>query len=92
MEGAGISVGVIMGYRRGAKTQNTKQLLIRVINSNVKANNLVGGKVIARDSYGNMYVGRVIRAHARGRNNVVIAVFKRSPPGQMIGSEVLIYR
>ncbi|RLG80496.1 MAG: 50S ribosomal protein L35ae, partial [Thermoprotei archaeon] len=54
--------------------------------------NLVGGKVIARDSYGNMYVGRVIRAHARGRNNVVIAVFKRSPPGQMIGSEVLIYR
>ena len=64
---------------------------IKVFSTNIKnVSNLIGSKVIVRDKYGNEYRGKIIRAHARGRNNVVIAVFNTNLPGQAIGAEALI--
>ena len=86
-------IGVVMGYRRGSNTQYPKQVLIKVVNSlTKKVDNLIGAKLLVRDAYGNEYHGKVIRVHARGRNNVVIGVFNRNLPGQAIGAEVLIYK
>ena len=84
--------GVVLGYRRGTNTQYTGQVLIKVIETFKKrVDNLVGAKVLVKDKYGNEYHGRVIRPHARGKNNVVIAVFTRNLPGQTIGAEAIIY-
>jgi len=84
-------VGVVLGYRRGSNTQYVNQVLIKVFSPNIKnVSSLIGSKVIVRDKYGNEYRGKIVRAHARGRNNVVIAVFNRNLPGQAIGAEALI--
>jgi len=86
-------IGVVMGYRRGSNTQYPRQVLIKVVNSlTKKVDNLVGAKLLVKDTYGNEYHGRVVKVHARGRNNVVIGVFNRNLPGQAIGAEVLIYK
>ena len=86
-------LGIVLGYRRGSNTQYVNQVLIKVISSKyANVSNLIGCRVLVKDSYGNEYRGRVIRVHGRGRNNVVIAVFNRNLPGQTIGAEALIYR
>ncbi len=84
-------VGIVLGYQRGTKAQYVNNVLIKVISCNEKnVANLVGSKVIVKDKYGNEYRGRIIRPHARGRNNVVIARFNKNLPGQAIGSEAII--
>ncbi len=84
-------VGIVLGYQRGTKTQYVNNVLIKVISSEVgNVANLIGSKVLVKDKYGNEYVGKIIRVHARGKNNVVIARFNRNLPGQAIGSEALI--
>lgn len=84
--------GVVMGYRRGMNTQYTNQVLVRVVDTVMKrVDGLIGAKVLVKDQWGNTYVGKVVRVHARGRNNIVIAKFKRNVPGQVIGEPVQIY-
>ncbi len=88
-----LGVGIVLGYRRGTNTQYPNQVLIKVLDTVVKkVDNLVGAKVSVRDTHGNSYVGRIIKPHAKGKNNVVIASFKRNLPGQAIGLEARIYR
>ncbi|MCD6324391.1 MAG: 50S ribosomal protein L35ae [Desulfurococcales archaeon] len=88
-----LGLGIVMGYRRGTNTQYTNQVLIKVLDTIVKrVDNLVGAKVSVKDRHGNTYTGKVIKPHARGRNNVVIATFKRNLPGQTVGLEARIYR
>ncbi len=85
-------VGIILGYRRGTNTQYVNQVLIKVIDFNAaRVDNLIGSKVLTKDKHGNEYRGKVVRVHARGRNNVVIAVFRRNLPGQLIGGEAFFY-
>ncbi len=87
-----VAYGILMGYRRGSNTQYPRQVLVRVIESlKRRVDNLIGMKAVVRDKYGNEYIGRVVRTHARGKNNVIIVVFNRNLPGQVIGSEVKIY-
>lgn len=84
--------GVVVGYRRGTNTQYTNQVLIRVVDTVMKrVDNLIGARVLVKDQWGNPYVGKVVRVHARGRNGVVIARFNRNVPGQVIGEPVQIY-
>ncbi len=84
--------GVVVGYRRGTNTQNTNQVLVRVVDTVMKSvDSLIGAKVLVKDKWGNSYVGKVVRVHARGRNNVVIVRFNRNVPGQVIGEPVQIY-
>ena len=88
-----LGVGIVLGYRRGPNTQYVNQVLIRVIDFvGKKVDNLVGAKVKVKDSHGNSYLGKIIRPHARGRNNVVVVVFNKNLPGQTIGAEAVIYR
>jgi large subunit ribosomal protein L35Ae len=88
-----LGVGIVLGYRRGTNTQYPNQVLIKVVNLIVKkVDSLVGAKVSVRDRHGNLYIGKILRPHARGRNNVVIASFNRNLPGQAIGAEAIIYR
>ncbi len=81
--------GVVLGYRRGSGKQYVGQVYVKVL-ANVSPHSLVGRKVRAVDAHGNAYLGRVLRVHGTGRNGVVIAVFSRNVPGQLIGSEVSI--
>ncbi len=88
-----LGIGIVLGYRRGTNAQYTNQVLIKVVDLIVKrVDNLVGAKVSVRDRHGNLYVGKILRPHAKGRNNVVIASFNRNLPGQAIGAEAVIYR
>ena len=85
------AVGIVLGYRRGSNTQYVNHVLIKVLSSDVKnVSNLIGSKVKVIDRYGNEYNGKIVRVHARGRNNVVIAVFNRNLPGQAAGAEAYI--
>ncbi len=86
-----VYTGIILGYRLGSNTQYEKQVLIRVdgINSRNEASQLIGWKVLYRDSKGNTYRGKVVHVH--GNKGVVIAVFKPNLPGQAIGGDVYIY-
>ncbi len=87
-----LGLGVVLGYRKGTNTQYPRQVLIKVIDTIKKrVDNLIGAKVLVKDKYGNKYYGRVIKSHARGKNNVVVAVFNRNLPGQAIGAEAVIY-
>jgi len=87
-----LGVGIVLGYRRGSNTQYPRQVLVKVIESIKKrVDNLIGAKVLVKDKYGNKYTGKIIKVHARGKNNVVIAVFRRNLPGQAIGAEAVIY-
>ncbi len=80
-------VGVIVGYRRGSNTQYTNQVLVVVERAN--PHSLVGCRVVARDSKGNSYIGRVVKV-VGSRNPKAVVVFRRNVPGQLIGSSVLI--
>ena len=87
-----LGVGIVLGYRRGSNTQYVNQVLIKVIEfASKKVDNLVGAKVKVKDPHGNTYIGKVVRPHAKGRNNVVIAVFNKNLPGQAVGAEAVIY-
>ncbi len=84
--------GIVVGYRRGMNTQYTNQVLVRVIDTVMKrVDSLVGAKVLVKDQWGNSYVGKIVKVHAHGRNNVVIVRFNRNVPGQVIGEPVQIY-
>ena len=86
-------IGIVIGYRRGSNEQYIKQVLIKVISASAKkVDDLISAKLLVKDIHGNEYHGKIVRVHARGRNNVVIGVFNRNLPGQTIGAEVLIYK
>ncbi|MEM3131961.1 MAG: 50S ribosomal protein L35ae, partial [Sulfolobales archaeon] len=63
---------------------------IKVLTQIENVHSLIGRKVKVSDSYGNIYLGRVVKVHGSGKNGVVIAVFSRNLPGQLIGFEVAI--
>lgn len=79
--------GIVLGYRRGSNKQYINQVYIKIVAQFVNVHSLIGRKVRVTDSYGNIYFGRIVRVHGSGRNSVVIAVFNRNIPGQLIGVE-----
>ena len=81
--------GLIVGCRRGPKSQNPRQALVRVVG--IKGRDvmaLVGRRVSFKDRYGNEYKGVIIRHH--GLNGVVRVRFEPNLPGQAIGGVVEI--
>jgi len=76
---------VFIGYRRGPKTQNPREVLIRV-RGNPGA--LIGRKVYWVDPKGRRSVGVIVAKHGCG--DVWRARFKRPPPPQLIGSMLQI--
>jgi large subunit ribosomal protein L35Ae len=84
-------VGVIKSYRRSGARQYNEQVLVQVFTDPKLVGSLVGAKVIARDKYGNVYRGKVIKVHSF-KNCVVVVRFKPNIPGQLLSSRVEILK
>ncbi|MCD6404112.1 MAG: 50S ribosomal protein L35ae [Nanoarchaeota archaeon] len=80
---------LILSYRRGRHTQNTRQMLIKVEGLDVEgASKLIGKEVVWRSKGGKEIKGKISSLH--GRKGVLRVIFERGLPGQAIGTEVEI--
>jgi len=84
-------VGVIRSYRRSGARQYNEQVLVQVFTDPKLVGSLVGAKVIARDRYGNVYRGKVVKVLSF-KNCTVVVRFRPNVPGQLLGSRVEILR
>ena len=82
--------GKIVSYRRGRKTQNTRQLLIKIssIDNKEKAEKLVGKEVEWKSVGDKTIKGEITSPH--GDKGVVRALFERGLPGQALGTKIEI--
>ena len=81
--------GVIASYRRGPKTQNSKECLLRFpcVESAGEAGRLLGRKV-AWPVGERKCRGKIVALH--GRKGLVRARFRKGVPGKALGSQVEI--
>lgn len=84
--------GVIVSFRRGRRTQNTKQMIIQVegVDTVDKATKLVGKSVNWQAPGKNKKVlsGKITAPH--GGKGVVRSLWETGVPGQALGSKVTI--
>ena len=84
--------GVIVSFRRGRRTQNTKQMIIQIegVDSTEKAQKLVGKSVewSAPGKQKKVLKGKISAPH--GSKGVVRAIFETGMPGQSLGQKVEI--
>lgn len=82
--------GMIVHYRRGARTQQKYQMLVKVSNvdSKDKAKELIGKNVSWKSVAGKEIKGKVTNIH--GRNGVLRVQFEKGLPGQSITTKVAI--
>ncbi|MCX8189907.1 MAG: 50S ribosomal protein L35ae [Candidatus Diapherotrites archaeon] len=82
--------GIIKNYRRGRRTQNTRQAIILLpgVDKKAKAYAFMGKKVEYKTECGKKICGKIVDAH--GDKGAVRAIFEKGLPGQAIGSKVLI--
>ena len=82
-------IGVIMNYRRGRHTQNTKHILLNFnFASYREAAPTIGKEVEWISPAGKILKGKIVALH--GRNGVVRAIFTKGLPGEAIGQPVKI--
>ena len=81
--------GIIIGYRRGLRTQYNRQVLIRVKEDH-PLGSLCGARVWVIDKFGNKYWGRIVRLHSK--RGIYRALFYKPIPGQLINSIVHIVK
>ena len=81
-----------MSYRRGRRTQNTRQMIIQVndIDSKEKAEKLIGKTVKwhAPGKNKKVLTGKITSTH--GGKGAVRAIFETGMPGQSLGKKVVI--
>lgn len=82
--------GIVLSYVRSRARQYNKYLLVKVLDTTLHVDNLIGFKVVIRDSNSNNYLGKIIRVHGKGVNNTVVVRMRNSIPGQLLGSQALI--
>ena len=84
--------GVIVSFRRGRRTQNTKQMIIKVEGSDSveKAEKLIGKSVkwSAPGKTKKVLQGKITAPH--GSKGVVRAIFETGMPGQSLGQKVTV--
>ncbi|MBR9680621.1 MAG: 50S ribosomal protein L35ae [Candidatus Altiarchaeota archaeon] len=82
--------GIIVNYRMGRRTQNTRQMIIKVegVETKEQADKLHGRKVVWKSPAGKEMIGHISGAH--GNKGVVRARFDKGLPGQSISTEILI--
>ena len=82
--------GLIVSYRRGRRTQNNNQMIIKIdsIMKRIDAEKLLNKRVIWKSKTGKELIGKIINAH--GNKGAVKAYFERGLPGQSIGEKVKI--
>lgn len=79
--------GLIVNYRVGPKTQNSKECLIRFahVTSGSEASRLIGRKVAWKGEKKRI-VGKIVALH--GKKGLVRARFRKGVPGQALGTAV----
>jgi large subunit ribosomal protein L35Ae len=79
--------GIIVNYRRGPKTQRSKECIIQFIhvNSVSEASRLIGRK-IAWKIVKSKIIGKIVTLH--GKKGLVRARFRKGVPGQALGTTV----
>lgn len=83
--------GIIVNYRGSYKTQNPKQIVIKVkgVDSIDKAKKLVGKKVTWKTPSNKEIIGKISSAH--GNSGAVRAIFEdKGLPGQALGKKIII--
>ncbi len=77
----------ITNYRKGTRTQMSKEVLIKfeASNSPSSASTFVGKKVVWKEGQ-NRFVGRIIGVH--GKSGMLKVRFVKGVPGQAIGQTV----
>ncbi|KPV64917.1 MAG: 50S ribosomal protein L35Ae [Candidatus Bathyarchaeota archaeon BA1] len=77
--------GIIVSYRKGPKTQNPKECLLRFpgVETDEAAGRLIGRKV-AWPVEERRCRGKIVALH--GKNGIVRARFNKGVPGQALGS------
>jgi large subunit ribosomal protein L35Ae len=80
----------ILNFRRGNRTQNTKQAIIQVasISTNDKAKSLVNKKVVWTSSSGKEIKGTITQVH--GNIGKLRVQFEKGIPGQALGAKVKV--
>jgi large subunit ribosomal protein L35Ae len=81
---------VIVNYRRGRRTQNTNQMVLKPTDSKNKedAEKLIGKKVEWTTPTGKKMEGKVSKTH--GNKGAVLAQFRPGLPGQAVGTKAQI--
>lgn len=79
--------GIIQNYRRGPKSQKTRDCLIKINNIEKRKDKLIGKKV-GWPSINPYLYGKIIRPH--GRKGTFRVRFSKSLPGQALGTNVVI--
>ena len=79
--------GTIMNYRKGIKTQNPSECLIKFdnVDSVTYKGQLIGRKVEWKGEKKTLF-GKISSFH--GKNGVMIVKFKKGVPGKAIGTKV----
>ncbi len=82
-------MGIVVSYRKGPKTQSSKECLIQFpgVKSAGEAVQLIGRKV-AWPSEERKCIGKVVSLH--GKKGLVRARFRKGLPGEALGSRVRI--
>lgn len=82
--------GLIVSFRRGAKTQKKHQMIVRVasVNSRDKAQNMLNKNVVWKSVAGKEIKGVISNVH--GNNGGLRVQFERGLPGQSLGTKVQI--
>jgi large subunit ribosomal protein L35Ae len=82
--------GIIVNYRMGRQTQNTKQMIIKPegVENKEQAEKLKGRKVVWTSPSGKKMEGHISSSH--GNKGAVRVRFDKGLPGQSIGTEILI--
>ena len=82
--------GVVVNYRGGMRTQNTRQMILMVsgVNDRSEAEKLLGKSVEWTSPGGKKIQGSITRIH--GGNGCVVACFEKGLPGQALGTKVNI--
>jgi len=81
---------VIVNYRRGKRTQNTRQMVVKIKGAKTKADaeKYVGKTIEWTTQTGRKVEGKVTKAH--GGTGSVLARFEPALPGQAIGTKAKI--
>jgi len=80
---------IVLSYRRGRHTQNTRQMLIKVEGmGKEEASKLIGREVVWKTKSGKEMKGKISALH--GNKGVLRVIFEKGLPGQAIGTEIEI--
>lgn len=79
--------GMIINYRTGPRSQNSKECIIKFahVNSISEASRLIGRKIAWKIGKNKM-LGEIVGLH--GKKGLVIARFRKGVPGQALGTAV----